>query len=177
VSPGNFAGGLTTIEEKSMGAVVKSGERPIRGVIKVAQQPPTRGLWLLDSTPDPHWVSFGITNPNDSEGLIDLISVGCHLLLFTTGRGSVVGSPVAPTIKVTGNAATYQRMAEDMDFDTSDLLTGLRSIDEVAAALRQVIIDTASGELTKSELLGHKEFSLPYKYQLPIAQSALTCAR
>ena len=68
VSPGNFAGGLSTIEEKSMGAIIKSGSRPIQGVIKVSCPPPGPGLWLLDSTPDPYWMQFGITNPNDSEG-------------------------------------------------------------------------------------------------------------
>ncbi|MFR6327674.1 MAG: hypothetical protein ACLUOI_01755 [Eisenbergiella sp.] len=69
VSPGNFAGGLSTIEEKSMGAVAKSGARPINGVLKVSENPPSPGLFLLDSTPDPYFMQFGITNPNDSEGL------------------------------------------------------------------------------------------------------------
>ena len=63
ISPGNFAGGLTTIEEKSMGAVIKSGSSPIQGVLKVSERIPYPGLWLLDSTPDPHWMQFGITNP------------------------------------------------------------------------------------------------------------------
>jgi altronate dehydratase large subunit len=96
VSPGNFAGGLSTIEEKSMGAVIKSGSRPIQGVLKVSGCPQRKGLWLLDSTPDPHWMQFGITNPNDNEGLMDLISCGSHIIFFVTGRGSVVGSVVAP---------------------------------------------------------------------------------
>ncbi len=73
VSPGNFAGGLTTIEEKSMGAFAKSGTRPIQGVIKVTQQPAGPGLWLMDSVPDPHFMQYGFTNPNDTEGLMDLI--------------------------------------------------------------------------------------------------------
>ena len=96
VSPGNFAGGLSTIEEKSMGAIAKSGSMPIQGVLKVSQTPPGKGLWLLDSVPDPHWMQFGITNPNDSEGLTDLISCGAQLVFLVTGRGSVVGSTVAP---------------------------------------------------------------------------------
>src|SRR5207302_8559713 len=74
VSPGNFAGGLTTIEEKSMGAFAKSGSRAIQGVIKVAQSPPRPGLWLMDSVPDDHFMQFGYTNPNDTEGIMDLIS-------------------------------------------------------------------------------------------------------
>ena len=94
ISPGNFAGGLTTIEEKSLGALAKSGSRPIQGVIKVGQSPPWPGLWLLDTVPDPHFMQFGYTNPNDTEGIMDLISVGSQILLFVTGRGSVIGSPV-----------------------------------------------------------------------------------
>ena len=87
ISPGNFAGGLTTIEEKSMGAFAKSGGRPIQGVIRVAQSPPRPGLWLLDSVPDDHFMQFGYTNPNDTEGIIDLISAGAQIVLFVTGRG------------------------------------------------------------------------------------------
>ena len=136
VSPGNFAGGLSTIEEKSMGAVIKSGSRPIQGVTKVSVPPPRNGLWLLDSTPDPHWMQFGITNPNDNEGLMDLASCGAHIVFLVTGRGNVVGSAVAPCIKITGNYETYSRMAE-----------------------------TAAGTPTKSEALGHREFFIPYKYQ------------
>jgi altronate dehydratase large subunit len=83
VSPGNFAGGLSTIEEKSMGAVIKSGSRPIQGVLKVSGCPQRKGLWLLDSTPDPHWMQFGITNPNDNEGLMDLISCGSHIIFLS----------------------------------------------------------------------------------------------
>lgn len=175
VSPGNFAGGLSTIEEKSMGAVVKSGTRPIEGVLKVAMRPPRPGLWLLDTTPDPHFMQFGITNPNDSEGLMDLISCGAHILLFITGRGSVVGSPVAPTIKITGNTQTYERMREDMDFDASTVLTGRQSQDEARDSLLRLIARTASGKQTCSEALGHKEYCIPYKYQLPTVSFAPAC--
>lgn len=76
VSPGNFAGGLTTIEEKSLGAFAKSGSRPIQGVIRVAEAPRAPGLWVLDSVPDEHFMQFGYTNPNDTEGIMDLISAG-----------------------------------------------------------------------------------------------------
>ena len=165
VSPGNFAGGLSTIEEKSMGAIIKSGSRPIQGVIKVSCPPPRPGLWLLDSTPDPHWMQFGITNPNDSEGLMDLISCGAHIVFLVTGRGSVVGSAVSPCIKITGNAETFERMREDMDFDASPVLRGLCSMDELTDRLARTVMRTAGGGLTKSEALGHKEYFVPYKYQ------------
>ena len=165
VSPGNFAGGLSTIEEKSMGAVIKSGSMPIEGVLKVSMPAPHPGLWLLDSTPDPHFMQFGITNPNDSEGLMDLISCGAHIVFLVTGRGSVVGSAVAPCIKITGNGETFARMHEDMDFDASPVLRGECSQSELALRLAQLVADTASGAMSKSEALGHREFFIPYKHQ------------
>lgn len=165
ISPGNFAGGLTTIEEKSMGALVKSGSRPIQGVTKVAVPPTKPGLWLLDSTPDPYWMQFGITNPNDNEGLMDLISCGAHIVFLVTGRGSVVGSAVSPCIKITGNHATFERMAEDMEFDASPILSGEKRRDAMAEALAVHVAEIASGVLSKSEAMGHKEFYIPYKYQ------------
>lgn len=165
ISPGNFAGGLTTIEEKSMGALVKSGSQPIQGVTKVAVPPTKPGLWLLDSTPDPYWMQFGITNPNDNEGLMDLISCGAHIVFLVTGRGSVVGSAVSPCLKITGNHATFERMAEDMEFDASPILTGEMSRDAMAEELAVHVAEVASGVLSKSEAMGHKEFYIPYKYQ------------
>lgn len=165
VSPGNFAGGLSTIEEKSMGAVIKSGSRPIQGVVKVSCAPPRKGLWLLDSTPDPYWMQFGITNPNDNEGLMDLISAGAHIVFLVTGRGNVVGSAVSPCIKITGNHDTYKRMEDDMDFDASPVLRGECSQDELAMKLAELTAGVAGGEKSKSEALGHREYFVPYKYQ------------
>jgi altronate dehydratase large subunit len=165
VSPGNFAGGLSTIEEKSMGAVIKSGSRPIEGVIKVSGRPPKNGLWLLDSTPDPYWMQFGITNPNDNEGLMDLASCGAHIVFLVTGRGNVVGSAVAPCIKITGNSATYARMEGDMDFDAGLVLSGQCTQDELTLSLADMVANVARGTKTKSESLGHHEFFVPYKYQ------------
>ena len=165
ISPGNFAGGLSTIEEKSMGAVVKSGSRPIQGVIKVSCPPPHPGLWLLDSTPDPYWMQFGITNPNDNEGLMDLISCGAHIVFLVTGRGNVVGSAISPCLKITGNGETFARMREDMDFDASPVLQGTCSMEALTDRLCDVVTETAAGAPTKSEALGHKEFFIPYKYQ------------
>ena len=164
-SPGNFAGGLTTIEEKSLGAFAKSGTRPIQGVVKVSEAPAHPGLWLMDSVPDPHFMQFGYTNPNDSEGLMDLISGGCQIILFVTGRGSVIGSPVAPLIKITGNTQTFRRMAEDMDFDASRVLAGECTIPQAGGELLDLVTRTAAGELTKPERLGHREYFITYKHQ------------
>ena len=165
VSPGNFAGGLSTIEEKSMGAVIKSGSRPIQGVIKVSCPAPHPGLWLLDSTPDPYWMQFGITNPNDNEGLMDLASCGAHIVFLVTGRGNVVGSAVAPCIKITGNGVTYARMEGDMDFNANPVLRGECTQSELARRLTELVVKTAAGQPTKSEAQGHHEFFVPYKYQ------------
>lgn len=165
VSPGNFAGGLTTIEEKSMGAFAKSGTRNIQGVIKVSQEPPGAGLWLMDSVPDAHFMSFGYTNPNDTEGIMDLISAGCQIVLFVTGRGSVIGSPIAPLIKITGNSHTFKRMAEDMDFNAGAVLDGRMTMDQAAEALQNLVIDIAGGALSKPESLGHREYFIMYKHQ------------
>ena len=165
VSPGNFAGGLTTIEEKSLGAFAKSGTRPIQGVIRVAERPPKPGLWILDSVPDEHFMQFGYTNPNDTEGLMDLISAGSQIVLFVTGRGSVIGSPVAPLIKVTGNSATFRAMQEDMDFDAGRVLAGEMTLAEAGRDLAALVARVAAGELSKPEQLGHREYFVMYKHQ------------
>jgi altronate dehydratase large subunit len=165
ISPGNFAGGLTTIEEKSMGAFAKSGSQPIQGVLRVAQAPPRPGLWLLDSVPDDHFMQFGYTNPNDTEGIMDLIAAGSQIILFITGRGSVIGSPIAPLIKVTGNNRTYQRMGGDMDFNAGRVLSGALSIQEAGDELAAMVAEVAGGAPTKAESLGHREFFIMYKHQ------------
>lgn len=165
ISPGNFVGGLSTIEEKSMGALVKSGSRPIQGVLKVGSNILHPGLWLLDSTPDPHWMQFGITNPNDSEGLMALTSTGCQLTFLVTGRGSVIGSAVAPVCKVTGNPDTFRHMEGDMDFNAGKVLEGQCTMDELSDELMDAVLSYALGKKTKSEELGHKEYCIPYKFQ------------
>jgi altronate dehydratase large subunit len=165
ISPGNFAGGLTTIEEKSLGAVAKSGSNPIEGVVRVAEPPPHPGLWLLDSVPDPTFMQFGYSNPNDTEGIMDLISSGAQIILFVTGRGSVIGSPIAPLVKVTGNSRTYARMSADMDFNAGCVLDGSATMDEAAEQLAQIVAATAAGEPTKPEHLGHREYFVMYKHQ------------
>ncbi|MGH9470516.1 MAG: UxaA family hydrolase [Terriglobia bacterium] len=165
ISPGNRFGGLTTIEEKSMGAFAKCGTRPIQGVIKVAQKPAGRGLYVLDSVPDPSPLAFGYSNPNDSEGVLDLISCGAHLVVFTTGRGSVIGSPISPVLKVCGNPQTCSRMAGDIDVNAGRIITGETPVSEIGTEIFDAILATAAGEQTKSERLGHREYCIPYKHQ------------
>lgn len=165
ISPGNFAGGLTTIEEKSLGAFAKSGTRPIQGVIRVAERPSHAGLWLLDSVPDETFMQFGYTNPNDTEGIMDLISAGSQIVLFVTGRGSVIGSPIAPLIKITGNTKTFNKMRDDIDLNAGTVLDGTETLDQAALSLSQLVRRIAEGERSKPEALGHREYFVMYKHQ------------
>lgn len=171
-SPGNAEGGLTTIEEKSLGAYSKSGTGPIHGVLTPGQLAPTPGLYLLDVVPegDPRW---GFPNINDNAEIAELIACGSHIIVFTTGRGSVVGSAISPVVKVCANPDTYARMSDDMDVNAGRVLTGDSTLDEVADELLRVIAATAAGVPTASERLGHREFVLTYKSSEPAGPSCL----
>lgn len=161
-SNGNAVGGLTTQEEKSLGAYAKSGDGPIAGVIRPTQCPARPGLYLMDVVPDGE-PRFGYPNICDTSEIIELIATGCHMILFTTGRGSVVGSVIAPVIKVCNNPQTYQNLSEDMDVNAGRIISDGASLDDVAAEIVGLIEDVASGKHTKSEALGHVEFVLTYK--------------
>lgn len=162
-SIGNSDGGLSTIEEKSLGAYSKSGHARIEGVLKPGDSPERSGLFLLDVIPDGP-PKFGWPNINDNAEIVELISCGCHVILFSTGRGSVVGSAIAPVIKVCANPETYRNMKEDMDVDAGRILEGRATLDEVGAEICQHISDVACGHPTASEVLGHQEFVLTYKH-------------
>ncbi len=162
IAPGNLAGGLTTIEEKSIGAYAKSGSSAISGVIEPGELPPSGGLYLLDIVPDGSPV-FGYPNINDTTEIVELIACGSHVICFTTGRGSVVGSAVSPVIKVCANPETYTRMSEDMDVDAGRILDGKATLDEVGGEIFDQVVAVAGGATTRSEALGHQEFQLGYK--------------
>lgn len=163
---GNISGGLSTVEEKSIGAYTKSGTRPIVGLLKPATRPPRPGLYLMDMVPDGP-VRWGFPNINDTTEVVEMIACGAHLTLFSTGRGSVVGSAIAPVIKVCANPETYRRMQGDMDVDAGRLLEGRGTLDEVADEIVRAIAATAAGTPTASEALGHQEFVLGYKHFAP----------
>ncbi len=171
-APGNAEGGLSTIEEKSLGAYSKSGQSPIAGLIKPGDLPPTGGLYLLDVVPDGE-VRFGFPNISDNAEIVELIACGCHLVLFTTGRGSVVGSAISPVIKICANPETYRRMPEDMDVNAGRILEGQATLDEVGREIYGLVIEAANGRMTCSEALGHQEFILTYKYFEPISPACL----
>jgi altronate hydrolase len=171
-APGNADGGLTTQEEKSMGAYSKSGSSRINGILKPGDVPPTGGLYLLDVVPDGE-VRFGFANINDNAEIGELIACGSHVILFTTGRGSVVGSAISPVIKVCANPETYRRMSEDMDIDAGRILEKRATLDEVGREIFERVIKTAEGVPTASETLGHQEFVLTYKTFEPIGPACL----
>lgn len=169
---GNAEGGLSTIEEKSMGAYAKSGASPISGLLKPGDVPPRGGLYLLDVVPDGE-VRFGFPNINDNAEIAELIACGAHCVLFVTGRGSVVGSAISPVVKICANPETYRRMSEDMDVDAGRILEGKASLDEVGSEIRDLVVALAQGARTKSEELGHQEFILTYKSFEPLGPACL----
>ena len=172
---GNAEGGLSTIEEKSMGAYAKSGASPISGLIKPGDIPPKGGLYLLDVVPDGE-VRFGFPNINDNAEIAELIACGAHCVLFVTGRGSVVGSAISPVVKICANPETYRRMSDDMDVDAGRILEGRASLDEVGTEIRDLVVSLAQGARTKSEELGHQEFILTYKSFEPLGPACLPAA-
>jgi len=171
-APGNADGGLTTIEEKSLGAYCKSGTAPISGLIKPGDRPTRGGLYLLDVVPDGE-PKFGLPNITDNAEIVELMACGAHLTLFTTGRGSVVGSAIAPVIKICANPDTYRQLSDDMDVNAGRILEGRATVDEVGEEIHQLALEVAAGRPTASESLGHREFLLTYKSFEPIGPACL----
>ena len=158
-----------------MGAYSKSGSSPISGIIKPGDLPPTGGLFLLDVVPDgdPRW---GFPNISDNAEIVELIACGAHMTLFTTGRGSVVGSAIAPVIKICANPETARRLAADMDINAGRILEGEATLADVGEEIYGRVLAVAGGERTVSEALGHQEFILTYKAFDPIGPSCLPTA-
>jgi altronate hydrolase len=169
---GNISGGLSTIEEKSIGAYTKSGTRPIVGMLKPAVKPTRGGLYLMDMIGDGP-VRWGFPNINDNAEITEMIACGAHLSLFSTGRGSVVGSAIAPVVKICANPETYRRMSDDMDVDAGRILEGRGTLDDVGREIATLVERVARGEPTKSEALGHQEFVLTYKSMAPLGPACL----
>ncbi len=169
---GNAEGGLTTIEEKSLGAYAKSGRSKISGLIKPGDIPPRGGLYLMDVVPDGD-VRFGFPNISDNAEIVEMMASGALMTLFVTGRGSVVGSALAPVIKIAANPHMYDRLSEDMGINAGRILTEGAEVDEIGEEILDLVWRVASGEATKSEELGHTEFILTYKSFEPIGPACL----
>ncbi|WP_338741115.1 UxaA family hydrolase [Haloplanus salilacus] len=147
-TPGNKEGGLTTIEEKSLGAIVKGGTTPIRGLVDYAESLPTGGGLVLMDTP-----GF------DVESVVGKVAGGAQVVAFTTGRGSTTGNPIAPVIKVTGNPNTWDRMANNIDVNASTVMDG-ESLPSIGERIYRTILDTADGRRTEAERRGLTEFAI-----------------
>jgi len=147
-SPGNIRGGITTIEEKSLGCIYKAGRSTINEVVGYAIPPSKKGLIIMDTT------GF------DIESMIGMIAGGSQIILFTTGRGTPVGTPIAPVIKITGNYKTFKKMPDNIDFNAGTIITGEQTKEKVVEELLKELILVASGKSTKSELLGHREVGI-----------------
>jgi altronate dehydratase large subunit len=148
-SPGNIAGGITTIEEKSLGAIQKGGTSPLRQVVPYGTRPTERGLIFMD------------TPGQDIEQLTGLASGGCQLVCFTTGRGTPTGSPVMPIIKIATNSGVARAMSDHIDVDAGAVLDGLATLDAVAVEIVTKIGRVCAGQLTASEINRQRDFAIP----------------
>ena len=148
-SPGNIRGGLTTIEEKSLGATHKAGERTrLEEVVAYAAPVTKKGLTVMD------------TPGLDVESVTGMVGGGAQVVLFTTGLGTPTGNPIAPVMKITGNPRTAETMADNIDVDVSGVIFDGESLDAAAGRLFDAMIDTCSGRPTAAERLGHREFAI-----------------
>ena len=147
-SPGNIAGGITTLEEKSLGCIYKGGTTPLAEVIPYAAHPAQKGLVYMD------------TPAHDIEQLTGMIAGGAQIVVFTTGRGTPCGSPIAPVIKITANRDTYQMMKDNTDMDVSAILRGTETVAAAGKRVFDEVIAVASGKLTKAEKRRQRDFAI-----------------
>ena len=141
-TPGNIEGGLSSIEEKSLGAIVKSGTRPIQGVLEYPEQVTThKGLWIKD------------TPGREPEILTGMAATGAQFMMFSTGRGAPQGFPSMPVIKICGNVNTYERMQHDMDLNAGVIITGEKTIEEVGEEAFSMMLSVLNGKMTKNETI------------------------
>ena len=146
--PGNIEAGLTTLAEKSLGAIRKGGTTPVVEVVEYAQRPLTKGLVIMDGP------------AHDVVSVTGMVAAGAQVVVFTTGIGTPVGSPIAPVIKVSSNSSLYQRWKGNIDVNAGGILDGEENLESMGQRLFEEILEVASGKLTKAEILGHREFAI-----------------
>lgn len=148
-SPGNKVGGITTLEEKSLGCIHKGGHTVINNVYGYAKPMKAHeGLVIMD------------TPGNDSSSIAAQIAGGCQLVVFSSGRGTPIGNPIAPVIKITGNRESYRKMRDNIDLDASPIIYGVKTLEEMGDEMMDLVIKTANGQLTKAESLGYTEIAV-----------------
>ncbi|MCF2622350.1 UxaA family hydrolase [Collinsella tanakaei] len=149
-TPGNKAGGLSTIDEKSLGCIRKGGVRPIREVLEQAERPTQQGALVMD------------TAGYDISSVTSMVAGGCQAVIFTTGRGTPTGNAIVPVVKVTANEWTYQHMEDNMDVDLSAVVRGEKTAHEMGAELLDEIVAISNGKLTKAEAYGFSDIAVDH---------------
>ncbi|ATW23464.1 UxaA family hydrolase [Candidatus Formimonas warabiya] len=147
-APDNIAGGLTTIEEKALGAIKKGGSKEIKELVQCGYKPSKKGLILMDAPPP------GVENTTA------IVAGGAHIVLFATGRGNPIGNPVVPTVKITANPFTMEKLPDNIDVDLSPALTGIETLEEAAARLNLEVGKFINGKFSKTEIFGDLEVSV-----------------
>ena len=149
-TPGNKAGGLSTLEEKSLGCIRKGGTRPIMEVLQQAVRPSRKGAVVMDTA------GFDIAS------VTSMVASGCQAIVFTTGRGTPTGNAIAPVLKVTANERTYRMMEDNMDVDLSAVLRGEKTIAQMGSELVDIVAEVASGRMTKAEAFGFSDIAVDH---------------
>ncbi|MCH3965986.1 MAG: UxaA family hydrolase [Clostridium sp.] len=147
-SPGNKAGGITTLEEKSLGCIHKGGHRPIEEVTDYGVGPSKKGLVIMD------------TPGYDIASVTGLVAGGAQIVVFTTGRGTPTGNGLVPVLKMTANKITFNKMRENIDFDASPIIKGTKSIEEMGKELLNEIVAVANGKVVKAEAFGFNDIAI-----------------
>ena len=155
-SRGNIEGGLTTLEEKSLGAAKKAGNAPFTGALDYADPPKEPGLYMMD------------TPGHDIEQLVAFSAAGINICVFTSGRGTPTGSANVPTIKVSTNTPMYESIPDLIDLNAGTIAEGKETLEEVGNRIFNEIIEVANGKLTKAEIGGHHEFALSRMYKTEV---------
>ncbi|WP_297282262.1 UxaA family hydrolase [uncultured Anaerococcus sp.] len=149
-TPGNKAGGLTSIEEKSLGCMYKAGSAPFVGALEYAESVDNdkKGLYFMDSP------------GQDIDSNTGMVAAGAQMILFSTGRGTPTGNPIAPVIKITGNPDTYETMKDNLDMNMGRIISEGATLQQMGDELMDEVVKVANGKKTKSEALGHREFGI-----------------
>lgn len=148
-SPGNKAGGITTLEEKSLGCIHKGGHSPINAVYDYAKQVESKqGLVIMD------------TPGNDPSSVAAMVAGGAQVVVFSSGRGTPTGNPIVPVIKITGNKLTFAKMEDNIDFCAAPLIYGEKTVEQLGTDLLNMVVETACGKQTKAEALGFVETAI-----------------